>query len=147
MEIDEIDRRIINELTQDAKASFREIAKKAKCSAVTAMKRVHRLEKAKIIRKYSAIVDYEKLGFDISVILDVRVSKGKLFLVEKKIADHPNVMLVYDNTGQFDVTAVARFRSRAAMDNFLKAVQEYEYVERTETKLILNSIKEDSIRV
>jgi len=147
MEITEIDKRILNELQEDAKASFRDIAKKAKCSAVTAMKRIHRLEKEGIIKKYAAIVDYEKLGFDVSIILDVRVSKGKLFAVEKKIANHPNVMLVYDNTGQFDVTVMARFRTRAAMDNFLKLMQSYEFVERTETKLILNTIKEGNVKM
>jgi len=147
MQITEMDRRIINELQVDGKASFREIAKKAKCSAVTAMKRIHRLEKEGVIKKYSAIVDYEKLGFDISIILDVRISKGKLFAVEKKIASHPSVMLVYDNTGQFDVTVVARFRSRTAMDNFLKLMQSYDFVERTETKLILNTIKEERINM
>ena len=138
---------ILNALQDGGKASFREIAKKAKCSAVTAMKKVHKMEKEGIIRKYSAIVDYEKLGFDVSIILDVRVSKGKLFAVEKKIATHPNVMLVYDNTGQFDITVVARFRTRAAMDKFLKRMQSYDFVERTETKLILNTIKEGGIIV
>ncbi|MFH0927143.1 MAG: Lrp/AsnC family transcriptional regulator [Candidatus Micrarchaeota archaeon] len=147
MEITEVDRRILNELQQDGKASFREIAKKAKCSAVTAMKKIHNMEKEGIIRRYSAVLDYEKLGFDVSIILDVRVSKGKLFNVEKKISAHPNVMLVYDNTGQFDVTVVARFHTRAAMDNFLKRLQGYDFVERTETRLILNTMKEGGIEV
>jgi len=147
MQVSEVDKRILNELQEDGKASFREVAKKAKCSAVTAMKRIHNMEKEGIIRKYSAILDYEKLGFDVSVIVDVRVSKGKLFAVEKKIAAHPNVMLVYDNTGQFDMTVVARFRTRAAMDSFLKLLQGYEFVERTETKLILNTMKEGGIKI
>ena len=147
MQLSEVDKRILNELQEDGKASFRDIAKKAKWSAVTAMKKVHKMEKEGIIKKYSAQIDYEKLGFDVSIILDVRVSKGKLFAVEKKIATHPNVMLVYDNTGQFDITVIARFRTRAAMDNFLKTMQSYDFVERTETKLILNTIKEDGIKI
>jgi len=147
MQLADVDKRILNELQEDAKASFRDIAKKAKCSAVTAMKRIHNMEKEGIIKKYSAAIDYEKLGFDVSIILDVRVSKGKLFAVEKKISAHPNVMLVYDNTGQFDVTVVARFRTRAAMDKFLKKLQSYDFVQRTETKLILNTIKEGGIKI
>lgn len=147
MSITEMDKRILNALQEDGKASFRDIAKKAKCSAVTAMKRIHNMEKEGVIKNYSAIIDYEKLGFDVSIILDVRVSKGKLFAVEKKIAMHPNVMLVYDNTGQFDITVIARFRTRAAMDNFLKQLQGYDFVQRTETKLILNTIKEGGIRI
>lgn len=147
MQISDVDKRILNALQNEGKGSYREIAKMARCSAVTAMKRVHRLEKEGVIRKYSAIVDYERIGFDVSIILDVRISKGKLFAVEKKIAAHPNVMSVYDNTGEFDVTVIARFRTRAAMDNFLKMIQGYDFVERTQTKLILNTIKEGGVGI
>ncbi|MFH1306424.1 MAG: Lrp/AsnC family transcriptional regulator [Candidatus Micrarchaeota archaeon] len=147
MELSEVDKRIVNVLQEDGKLSYREIAKNTRVSPVTAMKHVHMLEKEKVIRKYSAIIDYEKIGFDVSVIVDVRVAKGKLFQVEKKIASHPNVYAVYDNTGQFDVTVIARFRTRAGMDKFLKNLQSYEFVERTETKLILNTIKEEGVKV
>ena len=40
-----------------------------------------------------------------------------------------------------------RFPTRRQMDNFLKKLQTYEFVERTETKLILQTIKEGNIKV
>lgn len=147
MEIDNLDKKIINELSADSKQSYRDIAKRVRASAVTVMKRLHRLEREKVIRGYSIDIDYEKIGFEISVIVDVRVSKGKLIQVEKKIAAHKNVFAVYDNTGQFDVTVLARFRTRAGMDNFLKRLQSFDFVQRTETKLILGTIKEGNLEV
>ncbi len=147
MQINQTDKRIINALIKNSKASFRDIAKDAKCSAVTVMKKIHMMQKFGLIKKYSVVLDYEKIGFDVTVIIDVRVSKGKLFLVEKKIATHPNVMSVYDNTGEFDVSVIAKFKSRASMDLFLKNLQSYEFVERTQTKLVLNTIKEENIEV
>ncbi len=79
--------------------------------------------------------------------IEIRISKGKLFDVEKKIASNPNVFAIYDVTGSFDAVVLARFRTRRQMDNFLKRLQTYEFVERTETKLILNTIKEEFIKV
>ena len=109
------------------------------------MHRLNRLEKESILKKYTAKIDYEKIGYDVEVMIEIRISKGRLLDVEKKIAVHPNVFAVYDVTGAFDAVILARFRNRRQMDNFLKKIQTYEFVERTETKLILKTIKEDSI--
>ncbi len=79
--------------------------------------------------------------------IEIRISKGKLFDVEKKIAIHPNVFAVYDITGAFDALILARFPTRRQMDNFLKKLQTYDFVERTETKIILNTIKEENISI
>ena len=94
-----------------------------------------------IIKKYTANIDYEKLGYDIPVIIELKITKGKLFEVEKKISKNPNVSFVYDTTGELDATLIARFKTRRAMDNFLKHIQAYDFIERTNTKLILNVIK------
>ena len=145
MIIDKKDTDILNILLENSRLSYRQIAKKANISVATVMHRVNRLEKEKIIKKFTTKIDYEQLGYDMQVIIDVRVSKGKLFEVEKKIAKHPNVTAVYDITGDFDVAIVAKFKNRKALDNFIKKLQTFDFVERTQTKLILNAIKEDGI--
>jgi DNA-binding Lrp family transcriptional regulator len=147
MKLDNLDRQILNVLIDNSRLSYRQIAKKVKVSVATVMHRVKNLESSGVIKKYSAMIDYEKVGFDVEVIVDLRISHGKLFMVEKKIANHPNVSAVYDNTGMFDATVVAKFKSRRVMDEFLKKIQTYDFVERTETRLILNIIKEEGIKV
>jgi len=141
------DQRILNILLDNSRLSFREIAKKAKVSVVTVINRVKEMEKEKVIRYYSAVLDYEALGYDVQAIIELRIEKGKLFEVEKKIAADPNVFAVYDTTGDFDALVIAKFRSRKSLDNFLKKIQKYDFVQRTETKLILNTIKEKYIKV
>jgi len=147
LEIDERDRKIINSLLEDSRLSYRQIAKKIGVSVATVMNRINNLEKNKIIKNYTTIVDYEKIGYDIEVIFEVRISKGKLFEVEEKIATNPNVFAVYDITGEFDAAILARFQSRRQMDAFLKKMQTYPFIERTLTKVILNTIKEKGIGV
>ncbi|HLC96250.1 MAG TPA: Lrp/AsnC family transcriptional regulator [Candidatus Nanoarchaeia archaeon] len=147
MKVDDKDKRILNALLRNSKLSLREIAKIADVSVATVMNRVNRLEKEGIIKKYSTILDYEKLGFDVEVLIEIRISKGKLFHVEKEIDHHPNVFAVYDITGEFDAAILARFPGRRQMDAFLKKIQTYDFVERTNTRLILNTIKEKQIEV
>jgi DNA-binding Lrp family transcriptional regulator len=145
--LDKTDKAILNVLHDNARFSYRQIARLVKVSVATVLNRVRVLEESGVIKKYSVVLDYDKLGYDVEVIIDVRVSKGKLFEVERKIAKHPNVFAVYDNTGHFDATIVARFTNRRAMDTFLKKIQSYDFVERTETKLVLNTFKEEQIKV
>ena len=80
-------------------------------------------------------------------IISLRISRGKLFEVEKKISVSPGVFAVYDTTGDFDCVVIAKFKSRKALDVFLKRIQGYDFVERTDTKLILNVMKEEPVRV
>lgn len=147
MDLSTKDKKILNIITDDSRQSYRQIAKKAKISVVTVMKHVAKLEHLGIIKKYTAIIDYEQLGYDVSVIIDVRVAKGKLIQVEKKIAEHQNVVSVYDKTGQFDITVIARFKNTRSMDDFLKFIQSLDFVERTETKLILKTMKDTVLKV
>ena len=147
MEIDELDKKIINTLIENSRLSYRQIAQKLKKSAATIMNRINALEKNRIIKKYTTEVDYEKLGYDVPVIIELRILKGKLFEIEKKIAKHPNVSIIYDTTGELDATVIAKFKTRRAMDNFLKEIQTYDFIQRTNTKLILNTIKEENTKV
>ena len=142
--IDDLDTKILNSLILNAKQSYRKLAKSLHVSVGTIMKRVRELENKGIIKGYSTKIDYEKLGYDFKVIVEVRVSKGKLFEAENKISLSKEVFGVYDQTGAFDATLIARFKNRRSLDEFIKKLQKLEYVERTETKFILNTIKEEN---
>jgi len=145
--LEALDKRIVNVLIDNSRLSYRQIAKKVGVSVATVMHHINKLESEGLIKHFTVALDYDKLGFDVQVIIDLRISKGKLFQIEKKIAIHPNVFAVYDNTGHFDATIIAKFASRREMDRFLKKIQTYDFIERTETLLILNTIKEGGIRL
>jgi DNA-binding Lrp family transcriptional regulator len=142
MQLKALDKKILVILLENSRLSYREIARRLGIAVGTVMTHMQEMEKVGIIKGYSAVLDWEKLGYDVQVIIDVRVSKGKLHMVEKRFSKHPNVVAVYDNTGPFDATIIARFLSRKSMDGFLKDIQTYEFVERTETKLVLSTLKE-----
>ena len=64
--LDEIDIRILRKLISDARLSYRSIAEQIGVSPPTVLARVEKLEKNKIIKSYSALLDHEKLGYDLN---------------------------------------------------------------------------------
>jgi Lrp/AsnC family transcriptional regulator, regulator for asnA, asnC and gidA len=145
--IDDLDRKLLNLILGNSRLSSRDLAKETGVSIVTVLKRVKVLEQDGMIKRYTADLNYDKLGYDVSVMIKMRIAKGKLFEVEGKIATDAHVFAVYDITGDFDAIILAKFKNRKSMDAFLKFIQTFDFVERTETSLILNTIKESNIPI
>ena len=145
--VDATDRKILQILQQNGRLSFREVAKKAQVSVVTIMHRVKALQEQGIIQSYTVLCDEEKLGYDLQAVINLRISKGKLFEVERSLATLPEVFALYDMTGEFDALVIAKFKSRKNLDGFLKRIQRFDFVERTQTSLVLNTIKEKPVLV
>jgi DNA-binding Lrp family transcriptional regulator len=141
--LDEVDKAILRELISNARLSFREIARRVGVSTATVANKVRKMEEEGVIRGYTAIVNAEKLGYDIVAVIEIVISKGKVANVEEEIAKAPNVQAVYDVTGESDAIIVARFKSRAELSNFVKKLLSMEYVERTITHVVLNVKKEE----
>ncbi len=141
--MDEKDVRILRELVADARLSFREIARRTGLSVVTVASRVKELEKQRVIEGYSAILNPQKVGYDMVAIIELVISRGKLLEVQNAIAKNPNVYGVYDVTGTCDAIVIARFKSREELSQFVKSLLSTENVERTITHVALGTSKED----
>lgn len=143
MQLDKVDMKILEALTSDARLSSREIAKHCNVSIGTVLTRIKKLTNEGIIKGYSALLDHEKLGYELTVISEITVSKGRLLEVENEIARLPNVCCVYDVTGLIDAVIIAKFKNREELSKFTKRLLALPYVERTNTHIVLTTIKED----
>lgn len=92
---------------------------------------------------YTAILNPQKLGYDVVAIIEIIVSKGKLLDVEEELAKNSNVYAVYDVTGTSDAIIIVRFQRREDLSKFVKSILAMEYVERTITHVALGTMKED----
>lgn len=143
LEIDELDIRILLELLKDGRASFRRVAERVGVSVATVASRVEAMEKRGVIRGYTALVDPMKLGYQITAVIQIRISSGNILEVQRRIAEDPRVFGVYDVTGEADSIVLARFRSRGELSRFIKKILAMEEVERTVTHVVLEVVKED----
>ena len=143
MQLDKTDVKILKTLTADARLSSRQVARQCGISIGTALSRIRKLEDEGIIKGYTALTDQEKLGYELTVMTEITVSKGRLLEMENEIARIPNVCCVYDLTGLSDAAIIAKFKSREELSIFTKRLLSLPYVERTNTHVVLTTIKED----
>lgn len=143
MNLDETDVKVLKALTEDARLSSRQIAKQCKISIGTVLSRIKRMEEGGVIKGYTALLDQEKLGYELTVVTEVTVSKGRLLEMENEIARIPNVCCVYDLTGLSDAAIIAKFKNREELSKFTKRLLSLPFVERTNTHVVLTTIKED----
>ena len=143
MNIDDVDRKILLELLSDCRRSYRAIAKKAGTSVGTVLSRVRRMEKSGLIRGYAALLDHEKLDYQLTVVAEITVSKGKLLEMEQAISKLACTCAVYDVTGLTDAVVIAKFRNRDELSKFTKSLLAMPFVDRTNTHVVLTTVKED----
>ena len=143
IEMNETDIKIVKGLLEDARFSSRQIAKNVGVSVGTVLSRIKKMENDGSIKGYSVILDHEKLGYQLTVITEITVSKGRLVETENEIAKISNVCGVYDVTGLTDAIIVAKFKSREDLGAFTKRLLALPYIERTNTHLVLTTVKEN----
>jgi DNA-binding Lrp family transcriptional regulator len=141
--MDETDVKILKKVLSDARLSYRKIAEEIGVSPPTVLTRMQRLESNHIIKSYSAVLDHEKLGYDLTAIIELTAVKGKITEVEKHISKFPNVCAVYDITGLTDMIIVAKFRNRKDLSDFVKKDLSLPFVDRTNSHIVLVTVKED----
>ena len=143
MIIDDKDTNILKHLLIDARQSSRQLAHRLGVSTVTMISRLKKLEEKKIIQGYSVRLDHELLGYEITAIIEIKTTKGKMLEIENKIAKQDNVIAVYDITGDADTIVIAKFKDRRSLSIFVKKLSTIPNVENTVTHIVLNTVKED----
>ena len=143
MNLDNIDRAILQALMEDSRASQRELSRIVGVAQGTITNRLKKLESQNIIQGYSVVLDPESVGWSMTIMAGLRISKGKMIDVQQKIAADPRVFSVYDVTGDWDSIVMARVRDRADLDDLTKTVFTLEGVTRSFTHVVLNTVKED----
>ncbi|UCE92299.1 MAG: Lrp/AsnC family transcriptional regulator [Methanobacteriota archaeon] len=142
-ELDETDVEILRSLNDNARKSFRDIAKELHISLTTVSNRVKMLEKAGIIQGYIPVLDPGKLGYDITAIIGIKVIHGRIVETERDLAKDPSVYAVFDSTGDWDAIIMARFRNREDLNDFVKRALDHENVDKTYTQVVLNITKDE----
>jgi len=141
--MDEIDNKIIEKLNENARKSFREISRELNISLTTVSNRIKKMEDEKIIERYIPLINQEKFGYDLTAVINVKISHGKLIEVQERISKDKHVSGVYDITGEWDSLIIAYFKDRRDLNGFIKGVLSMDNVEKTNTQIVLNIVKNE----
>jgi Lrp/AsnC family leucine-responsive transcriptional regulator len=102
-QLDETGWRILEELQQNARISFRKLAEKVSLSSSAVMERVKRMEDEGIITGYGASIDPRKVGYNLTAILCISTNdETPCVTIAKAIEDVPEVVSSWSITGNVD---------------------------------------------
>ena len=141
--MDELDYKILEKLNENARKSYREIARELKVSLSTISNRIKKLEDEKVIEGYIPLINQEKIGYDLTAVINVKISHGKLIEVQEKISIDKHVSGVFDITADWDSLIIAHFKDRRDLNGFIKGVLAMDNVEKTNTQIVLNIVKNE----
>ncbi|MDH4271188.1 MAG: Lrp/AsnC family transcriptional regulator [Candidatus Aminicenantes bacterium] len=141
--IDDLARKVVRALNQNARKSYREIAKEVGTSATAVINKVRKLEASGAIKGYVPVVDPGHFGIDLVAIIALRISKGKLLETQERISSDRRVAAVYDITGEWDSLVIGYFKGRDDLNDFIKGILSLPFIDRTVTHLVLNVVKDE----
>ncbi len=141
--LDPADKIILRELLSDSRKSIRRISRKIGIPSSTIYDRIKKLEKNRVIRKYTIVLDEKKLGYTVKALILINVDGKKIREVEEEIARNPNVQVVLDITGEFDIAVIAVFRSIEELDKFVKSLLKMPAIRQTRTSIAFRTIKQE----
>ncbi|WP_297498185.1 Lrp/AsnC family transcriptional regulator [Thermococcus sp.] len=140
--LDEIDRKILAILQKNSRTPLREISKEVGLAESTIYERIKKLKERGIIRKFTVILDPESLSFRILAFVLIKAHAGMYSRVAEELMRYPEIVEVYETTGDYDMLIKIRTRSSEELNDFLDRIGEIEGVESTHTMVVLKTHKE-----
>ena len=144
--LDKSDKIILKMLQEDCNISLKKIGEKTGLSSSTVHYRVNRLIEEGVITGFKAVVDPLKVGKEILAISLVTGRYGPDYSkkIGERIAKIQGVWAVYFLLGNIDFAVLLRASSREELKEIVDAFIKIEEVERSNTYLILERLKEDA---
>ncbi|WP_242362856.1 Lrp/AsnC family transcriptional regulator [Limosilactobacillus antri] len=122
--MDKIDRKIINSLQKNARASLKDLSKECFISSPAIAARINKLEKAGIINGYHSSIDMEKIGFHVRAFIQVQLEPRQKKEFYPYVQSIPNVVECNCVTGDYSEIMEVVFPSTTDLDDFINTIQQ-----------------------
>ena len=140
--MDSTDYRIIEILLEDGRIPMKELAQRVSLSAPAAAERVKRLEEENIITGYKAVINYDKLGKKMNVLINVGINIHKNEEFMEFIKNEDSIIECHQVTGPYSKVIKARVDDSGSLERLIGRIQMFG---STETFVILSSLEKEEI--
>lgn len=141
--IDEKDRKILEILMENARTPYTKIAEMIGLSEGAIRKRISFLESKGIIKKYVAIVDPKKIGYESISIIGFDTEPNDLLRIANEIAKFEETRDVYISTGDHMIMTEVWCRNREELRKFIsQKLGKIEGIKKICPAIILEKIKD-----
>ena len=132
--IDDLDLKILTELSKDAGISVPRLSKKINVNASVVYSRIKRLLKRGLIKKFTIVINDEALGFTVQSLTGINMDSKLRDNVLNELFKIPEVREIAEVTGRFDILVTMTARSLDEIHQLIsEKVGHVEGVQKTET--------------
>lgn len=144
-DLDPLDYKILEILVEDANLPYTEIGQRLDVSGGTVHVRMKKMESLGIVKGAQLLIDYSKIGWDITAFLGIYLDKSSLYEdVAKQLEAIPEVVNIHYTTGIYSIFAKIICRDTQHLREVLHdKIQRVKGIQRTETFI---SLEESLIR-
>ena len=101
--LDELDMKLLYELTKDGSISVPNLSKKLGINASVLYSRIKRLMKKKLIKKFTIEIDETLLGISVKATVGINRDPKLKESIHKQLMETPEVVSISEITGRFDI--------------------------------------------
>jgi DNA-binding Lrp family transcriptional regulator len=142
MAYENLDRKLVNALLEDGRASLRSLGEDLDVSVTTVSNHISKLEEDGVIEGYAPIVDYGELGYDVTAILQLKVEGSALPDITDRLQEHKHMVTVYETTGDHDIIAIGKFTDTDHMNDQIKELLVDPDINESNTSVVLDTVAE-----
>ncbi len=141
MEMDKIDLGILDALKEDARTSFREIAKRLAVSPDTVGNRYERLRNEGVIIGSTVVVDPAKIGYTFIARFGINVKPAYSTQVLEQLIRFPSVIIASKLVGSYDLMAISVIKDLPHLWKLRDTILEMPYVEKMEVGIWIETMR------
>ncbi len=139
-DVDDIDRQLVAALLADARTSYADLARQVGLSSPSVLERVRRLERAGVLRGYTAVVDSAQLGLGVSALVAVHQREdAEQEDLAASLAEVPEVEDCWSVAGEEAFVVKVRVEDVDDLEHTLGVLRRIPSVARTRTTVVLSA--------
>jgi Lrp/AsnC family transcriptional regulator, regulator for asnA, asnC and gidA len=100
---DDLDMKILSELTKDASISIPQLSKKLNINSSVLYSRIKRLTKRELIRKFTVVINESQLGINIKATVGINRDPKLKETIHNELIKIPEIRSLIEVTGRFDI--------------------------------------------
>ncbi|MFP3131973.1 MAG: AsnC family transcriptional regulator [Candidatus Nanopusillus sp.] len=123
--IDDMDNKIIKILINNSRISNTKIARLLNISEASVRKRIKKIVKKDIIKKFTVELNYNLLGYK-RVFIGLNIDKDKIFNILERISKNKNIKDIYLTGGDHDILIDFLYSKPEELNEYIKYLQSIE---------------------
>ena len=141
MRLDELDRQIVAQLSEDARTSFREVGERVGLSAPAVKRRVDRLVGDGVITGFTVQLAPDAFGQRVQVLVEV-FCRGRTSPIQlgRLARSHPEVKAAWTVTGAADAVLLLHAEDMPALEAALERIRQHTSVDHTRSSVVLSTL-------